>query len=99
MGLKQDAVGNTLGTYGTYWEPDRNPLGQRKNEKNPPTPHPKLNRKKSRHFEFMLTLLPIGCMKFLCSKTVSSPFLAWANNTPPPHYKLGVLYLFIHLQV
>jgi hypothetical protein len=41
----------------TCWE-------QRKNEK---IPAPKLKRKKSRHFECMLSL-PIGCMKFLFPK-------------------------------
>jgi hypothetical protein len=32
---------------------------------------------KSRQFEWMLSLLPIGCMKFLFLKL--SPFLAWAK--------------------
>jgi hypothetical protein len=60
-------LGNILGTHwvGTYWE-----LG--KNE---------LKRKiKSRHFECMLSL-PIGCMKFLCSKTVGHHF--WPGLIPP----------------
>jgi hypothetical protein len=37
MGLKQGAsgntLGNTLGTYGTYWELKKNYWEQRKNEK------------------------------------------------------------------
>ncbi len=53
MGLKWGAIGNTLEKHignfkGTCWE-------QRKNEKkSPPTQHPKLKRKKSRHLECML---------------------------------------------
>jgi hypothetical protein len=45
---------------GTHWE-------QNKKEKKSPTP--RLKRKKSRHFECMLSL-PIGCMKFFISKIV-----------------------------
>jgi hypothetical protein len=45
---------------GTCWE-------QRKNEKNPSSPHPKLKNEKFRHFECMLSL-PIGWMKFLFPK-------------------------------
>jgi len=33
MGLKQGVIGNTLGTYGTYWELQGNCWEQRKNEK------------------------------------------------------------------
>jgi hypothetical protein len=59
-------------------------------KKNPPlNPHPKLKKEKekSRHVECMLlSLLPIGYMKLFISKTVWSPFLAWANT---PQYKLG----------
>jgi hypothetical protein len=48
-----------------------------KHEKNSSrSPPSKLKRKKqSRHFECMLSLLPIGCMhEISLSKTVSSPF-------------------------
>jgi hypothetical protein len=41
----------------------------------------------------MLSLLPIGYMKFLISKTVWSPFLAWANT---PIINLGGGYLGIY---
>jgi len=74
MGSKWGAIGNTLG--GTPWEPReliRNLKGtcweQRKNEK----------RIKA-FFECMLSL-PIGCMKFLCSKTVRHHF--WPRLIPP----------------
>jgi hypothetical protein len=77
-------VGNLWNILGTHWELEGNMLGQRKNETNPPTPHPppppQLNRKKSRNFEFMLSL-PIGCMKFLGSKTGGHHF--WPGLIPP----------------
>jgi len=87
MGLKGGAIGNALGKHiknlgnilRTRWEPIGNLKGtcwdQRKNEKNPPPRAPNLKGKISRHLECMLSLL-IGCMKFLCSKTVGPPFLA-----------------------
>jgi hypothetical protein len=59
MGLKRDAIGNTLGEH---IENLGNILGTKgKMKKNPPPhPNPKLKRKKkSRHFECMLSL-PIG---------------------------------------
>jgi len=60
---------NTLGTLGTHWELERNMLGTKGKKKDPPPPPPfsKLNRKKSRHFECMLSL-PIGSMEFLFPK-------------------------------
>jgi hypothetical protein len=37
------------------------------------SPHPKLKRKKSKHFECMMSL-PIGCMKFLFLKLFNTIF-------------------------
>jgi hypothetical protein len=74
MGLKRGAIGDTLGEHienlmGTHWEFEKNMLGTKEMKKSPITTlaHPKLKRKKSRHFECMLSL-PIGCMKFLSPK-------------------------------
>jgi hypothetical protein len=69
MRLKRSAIGNTLEEHiknlgnilGTYWEADGNPLRTKK------------KRKKSRHFECMLSL-PIGCMKFLIPELSVSIF-------------------------
>jgi hypothetical protein len=74
----------------THWEPIKHcknmmePIGdvkgtcweQKKKEKISPTP--KLKRKKSRHFECMLSL-PIGCMKFLFPKlfATNNPIINW----------------------
>jgi hypothetical protein len=72
MRLKRGAIGNTLGEpignlKGTWWEQRifliklLPPLNQ------------KHKRKKSRHFECMLSL-PIGCMKFLFPKLFGTIF-------------------------
>jgi hypothetical protein len=73
MGLKRGVIGNTLGEQignlmGTSWELKGN-KGKKKKILPPPPcrPHPKFKRKKSRHFECMLSL-PIGCIKFLFPK-------------------------------
>jgi hypothetical protein len=56
---------------GAHWELKGNMLGTKEKRKKssfpPPSPPGKLKRKKSRHFECMLSL-PIGCMKFLFLK-------------------------------
>jgi hypothetical protein len=72
MRLKRVAIGNSLGEHignlmGTHWELE----GNNREKKSSPTPQ--LTRKKSRNFECMLRL-PIGCMKFSISKTVSHHF-------------------------
>jgi hypothetical protein len=69
----------------THWELERNMLRKKeklkKSSRPPPPPHETQNLKenKSRHFECMLSL-PIGCMKFLCSKTVCHHFWPGANT-------------------
>ncbi len=88
MGLKGSAIGNTLGNtlnlIGTHWElGDKGKMKKFLPSPTPtPTPPQNLKEKKSGHFECMLSL-PIGCMKFLCSKTVQFHFWVWANKTPP----------------
>jgi len=52
---------------GTHWELEGNTLGTMEKRKKTSPPNLKLKRKKSRHFECMLSL-PIGCMKFLFPK-------------------------------
>jgi len=77
-GIKQGAIGNTLGEH----------IGNLMGElKGTCWNKGKMEKKKSRHFECMLSL-PIGCMKFSMFQNWRSPFLAWANT--PTHYKLGV---------
>ncbi len=77
---------------GNLWEPIGNLKGicwdRRKNEKNPAPSN--LKGKRSRHFECVLSL-PIGCMKFLCSKTVGHHFWLASANTPIKNWG----YLFI----
>jgi hypothetical protein len=65
-----------------HWELEGDMLGTKEKwKKSSPPPHaPKLKRKKSRHFECMLSL-PIGYMKFLCSKTVCHHF--WPGLISP----------------
>jgi hypothetical protein len=60
---------------GTHWELEGNMLGKKAKRKKSSFPSPKKNlkEKKSRHFEGMLSL-PIGCMRFLCSKAVRHHF-------------------------
>jgi hypothetical protein len=65
--------------WGTHWELEGNMFGNKGKIKKILLPL-KLERKKSRHFECMLSL-PIGCMKFLCSKTVHHHF--WPELIPP----------------
>jgi hypothetical protein len=69
---------------GTRWEHEGNILGTKeKRKKNPLPPYnptQNLKEKKSRHFDCMLSL-PIGCMKFLTSKTVGRHF--WPGLIPP----------------
>jgi hypothetical protein len=92
MGLKQGVIENTLGEHignlgnilGTWRE-------QSKKGKNRPPPTPK-TYKKSKHFECMLSL-PIGCMKFLFSKTIHHHF--WPMLIPPLYIK-GI-YSFVCL--
>ncbi len=83
----REHIENPLGTWmGTCWE-------QRKKGKKilfPPTHHPKLKRKKKRHFECMLSLL-IGCMKFSISKTVHHNF--WSGVIPPLYSNYSPLLL------
>jgi hypothetical protein len=87
-GFKQGAIGNTLGEHignlmRTHWELERNMTNEKRKKIPPPLfppPHPKLKRKKkSSYFECMLSLLPIGCMKFLFPKLFIT-ILAWANT-------------------
>ncbi len=63
-------IGNILGA----WREHVRNKGKMKKILPPPTQNLKL--KKSRHFECMLSL-PIGCMKFRCSKTVRHHFWPW----------------------
>jgi len=82
IGEKGRTLGKTYGTkarcywghpWGTHWEQGKN------EKKNPQLPLQNLKEKKPRHFECMLSLL-IGCMKFLCSKTVHHHF--WPGLIP-----------------
>jgi hypothetical protein len=57
----------------TLWELEGNMLGTNEKRKQILSPHPKLKRKKERHFECMLSLL-IGCMKFLFPKLFMTIF-------------------------
>jgi len=69
-----------IGNPGTWREHVGN-KGKMKKILAPPPPNTQnLKEKKSRHFECMLSL-PIGCMKFLCSKTVHHHF--WPGLIPP----------------
>jgi len=78
----REHIGNLMGTH---WEHVGN-KGKKKNKilppPNPTPPHhtQNLKEKKSRHFDCMLSL-PIGCMKFLTSKTVGHHF--WPGLIPP----------------
>jgi hypothetical protein len=71
-----EPVEHVENVMGTHWELERNMLGTKVKRKRSPTP--KLKRKKSRHFECMLSL-PIGCMKFLFSKlfVTNDPIINW----------------------
>jgi len=72
----REHIENLMG--GIHWELEGN---KEKMKKKPPPPQPQNSKeKKSRHFEGMLSL-PIGSMKFLCSKTVRHHF--WAGLIPP----------------
>ncbi len=59
-------IGNLMGTC---WEPGK----MKRNPPPNPCPTQNLKEKKLRHFECMLSL-PIGSMKFVCSKTVRHHF-------------------------
>jgi hypothetical protein len=77
MGLKWGAIGNTLG--GTPWEPSEhieNLLGTWKEHVGN-----KGKMKKIKALFKCILSLPIGCMKFLCSKTVRHHF--WPGLIPP----------------
>jgi len=73
LGDKWRTLGKTYGINARfYWEhPWETHWEQRKDEKIlPVSPNPKfIKKKKTRHLERMLSL-PIGYMKFLCSKTI-----------------------------
>jgi hypothetical protein len=78
MGLKQGAIGNTLGEHignlmGTHWELEGNMVGTKDFKKKSSPLNPKHKRKKSRRFECKLSL-PIGCMKFLFPKLFGTIF-------------------------
>jgi hypothetical protein len=76
----ENMLGNTLGTWGKYWEPIEN-LKRTKwepgiNEKKslPHTPLPKLKKEKKEGTLSACLGLPIGCMKFLFSKELVTIF-------------------------
>jgi len=72
------------GTHWEPWEPIENLKGtcweQRKKILKSFSPPSKLKRKKSRHFECMLSL-PLGCIKFLFPKLFIANF--WLGLIPP----------------
>jgi hypothetical protein len=66
MGLKQGAIGNTLGEQtgnlmGTHWELEGN-KGKMKKNTSPPTQN--LRGKKSRHLKCMLSAYPLAACIF-----------------------------------